>query len=99
MITIAGGTYQEQCLLPDFDMKFGSGLRACHAIHALDKNAVIEFHTFSSKENELFLTMFEAAYNIKTYKHSAADSIGFYYDYPLRTPVIYPRPDLITKAD
>jgi len=99
MITITGGTYQEQCLLPDFNMKFGSGLRACHAIHALDKNTVIEFHTFSSKENELFLDMFEAAYKIKTHKYPAADSIGFYYDYPLRTPIIYPRPDLITRAD
>lgn len=99
MISITGGTYREQCLHPDFDMQFGSGLRACHAIHALDKSAEIEFHTFCSKDKELFLNMFESHYKIKTYKYLAQDDIGFYYDYPLRTPVIYPRPDLIKQAD
>ena len=97
MITITGGTYREQCLHPDFDMQFGSGLRACRAIRALDGSAEIEFHTFCSAPNELFLSMFEDTYKIKTHKYLATDSIGFYYDYPLRTPIIYPRPDLITK--
>jgi nucleoside 2-deoxyribosyltransferase len=99
MITITGGTYRERCLSPDFDFKFGSGLRACHAIHALDDKAAIEFHTFCSPDNDLFLTMFEDALHIKTYKHPAQDSIGFIYDYPLRTPVIYPRLDMIAEAN
>lgn len=98
MINIIGGTYREQCLQPDFDMQFGSGLRACYAINALDKSAIINFHTFCTKEKELHLDLFENAFNIKTYKYLASDDIGFYYDYPLRTPVIYPRPDLIKPA-
>lgn len=57
MITITGGTYRERCLCPDFDFKFGSGLRACHAIHALDDSVEVEFHTFCSPDNDLFLTM------------------------------------------
>ncbi|QHS55227.1 nucleoside 2-deoxyribosyltransferase [Mucilaginibacter sp. 14171R-50] len=99
MITITGGTYRERCLCPDFDFKFGSGLRACHAIHALDDSVEVEFHTFCSPDNDLFLTMFEDALKIKTHKYSAADSVGFIYDYPLRTPVIYPRPDMIAEAE
>ena len=67
MITITGGTYRERCLCPDFDFKFGSGLRACHAIHALDDSVEVEFHTFCSPDNDLFLTMFEDALKIKTH--------------------------------
>ncbi|MES2808065.1 MAG: hypothetical protein V4619_05550, partial [Bacteroidota bacterium] len=98
MIAITGGNYREQCLHPDFDQQFGSGLRACRAINALDTNTVIEFHTFCTKEKELYLDMFESAYKIKTHKYHTQDDIGFYYEYPLKTPTIYPRPDLIRKA-
>lgn len=98
MITITGGTYRERCLSPEFDFKYGSGLRACYAINALDNKCEIAYHTFCSPDNELFLSMFEDALSIKTTKYPTKDAIGFVYDYPLRTPVIYPRPDMIERA-
>jgi nucleoside 2-deoxyribosyltransferase len=97
MITIIGGTYDEWCLHPPFEEKNGSGLRACYAINSLDKNTQIDFHTYSSEKTSKVLEYLESIYKFKITKHLSKNDISFEYDYPLRKPVINPRPDLIIK--
>jgi len=97
MIAVVGGTYNEKCFHPDVELRFGSGLRACYSIRSLDKDVAVEFHTFSNEENELHLKNFESIFDVKTFAYPSENSVGFYYDHPLRIPVISPRPDLIIK--
>lgn len=98
MISIVGGYYQEKCLHPHFSENFGSGLRACHAIRSLDKDVEIKFHTFVREENKANLKVSAMTLNMSVESYDSAQMILFYYDHPLRTPIIYPRPDLIQQA-
>lgn len=95
MIAIVGGTYNEICFHPEFNERYGSGLRACYAIRHLDKVQKIEFHTYCNKANETHLNNFGEIFDVITKVYPSENSIGFYYDHPLRTPEINPRPDLI----
>jgi nucleoside 2-deoxyribosyltransferase len=97
MITILGGTYDEWCLHPPFEEKNGSGLRACYAINSLDKNLKIDFHTYCAEKTGIILDYIESIYKFKIHKYPSKNTIAFLYDYPLRKPVITPRPDLIIK--
>lgn len=99
MIAVVGGIYDEKCLHPHFDSKFGSGLRACFTINNLNKDSLIEFHTFCSEPNSAYLDQFEKIYGVKSHKYPSENTIGFYYDHPLKTPVIVPRPDLINRPE
>jgi len=98
MISIVGGYYHEKCLHPHFSENFGSGLRACHAIRSLDKEVEIRFHAFVPDENKSNLQVSATTLNMSVECYSSEQMILFYYDHPLRTPVIYPRPDLIKQA-
>lgn len=95
MISIVGGTYNERCLYPHFAEKYGSGLRACHAIRNFDNTVEINFHTYIPAPEELNFSIIAKTLEIKTFPNPSPNTITFYYDHPLRTPVIYPRPDLI----
>jgi nucleoside 2-deoxyribosyltransferase len=99
MINIIGGTYNEMCLHPHFSEKYGSGLRACHAIRNLDDVIDIEFYTYALEKEKLNLSVLDSTLKIKTFHHISQQTITFYYDHPLRKPVIYPRPDLIIPGE
>jgi hypothetical protein len=99
MITIVGGTYDEHCFEPYWKERFGSGLRACWAINALafyDKE--IEFHTYADTSTTAYLKMLPPTPFTKLFATHIEESIQFYYDHPLISPRIYPRPDTINKA-
>ncbi|WP_113663995.1 PfkB family carbohydrate kinase [Pedobacter nanyangensis] len=98
MISVVGGFYIERCLHPHFSEKFGSGLRACHAIRNLDLNVELDFHTFVPSDEEFNLKVAGSTLNMVVNPYSSAQSIEFHYDHPLRPPVIIPRPDLIKQA-
>lgn len=96
MITVVGGVYDELCFEPYWKQKFGSGLRACFAINRLLPDAVIKLHTFCDQSTTEFLKFIPfIEYSFGT----IPSTIQFYYDYPLITPRIFPRPDTINKND
>lgn len=97
MISVVGGFYQEECLHPQFEQTYGSGLRACHAIRSLDRDVAVDFHTFVSAQEKSNLELNGSTLNIGIYASDAAQTIKFYYDHPMRAPIIYPRPDLIVR--
>jgi nucleoside 2-deoxyribosyltransferase len=98
MIAIVGGFYNERCLHPDFTEKFGSGLRGCHTIRNLDSDVDINFHTYVPEQENLNLQILGSTLNMETFPYTSQQTISFYYDHPLRTPIIYPRPDLIVTS-
>src|SRR5580765_341304 len=96
MITVVGGVYDELCFEPYWKQKFGSGLRACFAINRLLPDAVIKLHTFCDQSSAEFLKFIPF---IDYSFESIPSTIQFYYDHPLITPRIFPRPDTIIKND
>lgn len=98
MITVVGGTYSEYCFEPHWKQKYGSGLRACFAINAISSsNQDIAFYTFADQATSEYLSLINQS--IKTALHIAKikQSVAFYYDHPLITPRVFPRPDTIDK--
>ncbi|VTP87312.1 PfkB family carbohydrate kinase [Sphingobacterium daejeonense] len=99
MISIIGGFYNEYCFYPHFDEKNGSGFRACRAIRGINQDVDIKFHSYAPTEEEIGLHSSGQALNIKTEFYASDQTITFHYDHPLRTPQIYPRPDLIVQSE
>jgi len=96
MIQIVGGTYYEKCFEPEWDEIYGSGLRACRAMLALNKTCKIEFHTFLEHDLIQYLEGFIEVYPTFAYFHKPIDkTITFSYDFPLSDPRIYPRMDIV----
>ncbi|HVX00128.1 MAG TPA: hypothetical protein VHA52_06825, partial [Candidatus Babeliaceae bacterium] len=90
MISVVGGFYNERCLQPDFTEKFGSGLRACHTIRNLDSDIGITFHTYLPQQEEQNLKYLGTTLGMETVGYPSQQTIAFYYDHPMRTPIIYP---------
>ncbi|MGV8131394.1 MAG: PfkB family carbohydrate kinase [Candidatus Pacearchaeota archaeon] len=96
MITVVGGTYEEHCFEPRWKENFGSGLRACWAINKLNAQEPTRFYTFADTKMKIYLT-FLSQLSTKFFTTPIDTTIKFYYDHPLISPRIYPRPDLIEK--
>lgn len=95
---IVGGTYDERCFEPRWEEKFGSGLRGCRVIQALDPKCAINFFTFGDTATKKFLVQTENIFpSIKCNVTEIEKSISFYYDHPLITPRISPRLDTINR--
>lgn len=99
MITIVGGTYDEFCFEPYWKQRFGSGLRACKTIQTLSKNKLIEYHTFCDKKTEKYLAHLAQNHLLKINVCEIEQTIQFYYDHPLISPRIFPRPDTLVKTN
>lgn len=94
---ITGGTYREICLEPNWDQIYGSGLRACMLIALYDKKQSIEYHTIAGQQIKGYLEFLEPSLrNVHISIERVSTDIEFYYDHPLRTPIITPRPDTIS---
>ncbi len=99
MILVVGGTYNEYCFEPYWDEIFGSGLRGCSAILALDNAQKIQFHTFLDKSAVEHLNSFKQLYSNFDFKFGQIESTPtFSYDHPLSVPRIFPRPDSIDRS-
>lgn len=95
---IVGGTYSEICSEPDWNNIYGSGLRAVHVILENDKEENVEFYTCADKSNKEYLEYYEFTYpKLKNFIQHIPHSPQFYYDHPLKTPIILPRPDILSK--
>lgn len=99
MITIVGGTYNERCFHPHFLEKYGSGLRGCHAIRNFDSDIDLNFHTYIPDFEKSNLEVLSNYLKMSLITHKSEQIIGFYYDHPMRKPIISPRPDLIIEAE
>ena len=98
---IVGGTYSEICFEPIWENIFGSGLRAANLVLEADDQIEIDFHTFADEETKSHLDYYSGIYKdrLKLSVHEVFESPKFYYDHPLKTPTIKPRPDLFRKHD
>lgn len=98
MLHVAGGTYLERCLFPEWHELFGSGLRASIAVKNL--GCPVAFHTYISRSDELTLRAKAAASGIEVNirAHTPA-TVRFDYFHGLSTPVISPPPHVIQKAE
>lgn len=99
MITIVGGTYDEVCFEPHWKERFGSGLRACWVMDKLNTSGhQIRFSTFADSATTAFLEMLSPKPFAQLQTIPINSSVKFYYDHPLITPKIFPRPDTIDRA-
>ncbi|RYZ86871.1 MAG: nucleoside 2-deoxyribosyltransferase [Proteobacteria bacterium] len=95
---VVGGTYQEVCLEPYWDNVYGSGLRACEAILTLNPEVEINFHTFCDEGTVKRLESTRGVFSRFNYSFAPIPkTVRFYYDHPLREPLIFPRLDIINS--
>jgi len=98
MLHVAGGTYLERCLFPEWHELFGSGLRASLAVKNL--GAPVTLHTYLARRDELTLRAKAASNGIEVnIRAEISATVGFDYFHGLSTPVIAPPPQLIRQAD
>jgi hypothetical protein len=99
MISIVGGTYNEYCFEPFWDEVFGSGLRACAVISAIDPSYRIKLHTFLDQESNQYLTSFKQLHSSFDFEQNVIETTAtFSYDHPLSVPRIFPRLDSIDRS-
>jgi hypothetical protein len=96
MTHIVGGTYQEYCFEPYWKETFGSGLRAVFAILSADRTMPLTYHTLSDPTTALYLQSLKSNFpTLKIAQKRIPKTVEFYYDHPLVTPIISPRPDTL----
>ncbi|KIU52074.1 MULTISPECIES: nucleoside 2-deoxyribosyltransferase [Bradyrhizobium] len=78
---IAGGSYLEICLRPEWRRLFGSGLRAACAIAPLSVDTQLHTYGFEGWADDIRHTA--AAFGAAANVHPIADAISFSYDHPL----------------
>lgn len=94
-MTIVGGSYSEICFEPIWENIFGSGFRAVSLILENNNAENITYYTCADPEVKAHLEYYARLFpNLSIKALDVFKSPEFRYDYPLRTPVIFPRPDL-----
>lgn len=95
---VVGGTYNEYCFEPRWELKYGSGLRACWTLNKLNPCIGNTFHTFCDSDSKRHLEHIRDEINLKLKVTTIDKSVEFRYDYPLATPNIFPRLDTLNKS-
>lgn len=96
---IVGGTYTEICFEPIWENIFGSGFRAANLILENYPSKSITYYTCADSELKSHLNLFEHQYeNFSVEITGIEKSPEFHYDHPLKTPTIFPRPDLFSDS-
>jgi nucleoside 2-deoxyribosyltransferase len=85
---VAGGTYLEVCLRPEWRRLFGSGLRAASAVARLSPGTVLHTYGFEKWKNDIehSASALQCQANVCPIK----DAISFSYDHPLSVAVQHP---------
>lgn len=100
MINIVGGTYNEKCFEPAWEETYGSGLRGCKSIMALDPTCKISYATFIDDSLIPYLESYKDYYENFEYSFkSIPETLLFYYDHPLNNARIFPRLDTINTEE
>lgn len=89
-LRVAGGTYLEKCLFPEWHELYGSGLRAALAANSL--GAQVAFHTYISKDNEATLFSRAGLASVELLSLPTPVTVKFEYVHGLSTPHIWPVP-------
>lgn len=85
---VAGGSYLEICMRPDWRRLFGSGLRAACAIGPLSPNTIL--HTYGFKDWAADIVHSAAAFRCRALIRPIDDAISFSYEHPLSIPGLHP---------
>ncbi len=85
---IAGGLYQETCLVPDWNAEYGSGGRAAVAVAALSPRTVL--HTYAPGHGSRGQDVLERL-GVELRLQPSSHGVAFAYFHPLSTPHIEPR--------
>ena len=93
MLHIAGGTYLERCLFPEWNELFGSGVRAACAVRSLGCETVL--HTYVAARDSPTLKARAAGAGFGVEERETAQTVAFDYFHGLSTPVISPSPHVI----
>lgn len=96
MISIAGGSYYEICISPDWRYLFGSGMRAAAAISDLD--STIKLHTYIGEKSLDQLQSLAETFGLELQTEIVPHTIRFDYFHALSVPVITPPLHRISKA-
>lgn len=96
MLHVAGGTYFERCLFPEWNELFGSGVRAACAIKSL--GCETELHTYVAARDEPTLRARAVGAGFAVAAHATPRTIAFEYFHGLSTPTIIPPPHVIGAA-
>lgn len=95
MISIAGGTYYERCIWPEWNYMWGSGLRAAAAISNICKD--VKLFTYCDYSSIDQLTSIADAFSITVLPQGSSKTIKFSYFHGLSIPIITPPLHSITK--
>ena len=85
---IAGGLYQETCLVPDWNAEYGSGGRAAVAVAGLSPRTVL--HTYAPGHGSRGQDVLERL-GVELRLKPSSHGVAFAYFHPLSTPHIEPR--------
>jgi nucleoside 2-deoxyribosyltransferase len=96
VLHIAGGTYLERCLFPEWNELFGSGVRAACAVKSLQCN--VELHTYVGAGDAATLKARAVGSGFRAISHETPQTICFEYFHGLSTPVITPPPHVVDVA-
>jgi hypothetical protein len=96
VLHVAGGTYLERCLYPEWNELYGSGVRAACAIRGLGGD--VKLYTYVGKEDVTTLKARAAGAGFATEIQEIAQTISFEYFHGLSTPLIRPPPHVIDPA-
>lgn len=96
---VVGGTYSEICMEPIWNNIFGSGFRAVNVILENDNEEKVQFYTCADNIDTKKHLEYYSTLNSRLENHIQVipKSPEFHYDHPLKTPVIYPRPDVLVE--
>jgi hypothetical protein len=97
VLHIAGGTYFERCLFPEWNELFGSGVRAACAVRAL--GCETELSTYVAPRDQLTLNARAAEAGFRVTHQSTPRTISFDYFHGLSTPSITPSPQMVEPAE
>jgi nucleoside 2-deoxyribosyltransferase len=92
-VIIAGGSYLEICLRPEWRRLFGSGLRAACAVARLSPGT--ELHTYGFEGWVGDIRHSAAAFGCLAHVSPIGDAISFSYDHPLSQP--YRHPEVVAR--
>ena len=94
---VVGGCYVELCDEPYWSQLYGSGGRAAAAIAG--RITGLKFSTYISDKHLNALKLLEGVYDFESSAFKSPDTIHFYYNHPLATPVITPKVSEIGTLD
>jgi len=97
MISIAGGTYHEFCISPEWKYMYGSGLRAAAAISALCNDITLYTYADETSLDQVF--SMADAFEITVVPQISPKTIRFNYFHGMSVPVIRPPLHAITKQE